>query len=754
MEGAHAQGRRGLSRGADARAASLAPRTRAVHARSMDARGTPPQGPPGEGSPWPHRAAQQGQPAGRPGSGPPPSPQPPPSPAYGAPQPQQPDPPASLPAPPTSPAYGPPTGTIPQQRHPHPHQQQPSAPRPPRRAADGRTTLTRVLRAWWAGRIRRLVPRGVPWTAVAFAVVLLAAWVLFADILVTPGVVMTFPGEAPSRDWAHDVIGWVAMLLTFGLGSAAALLLLQLHGARARWAALGVPVASTLLTLWMVATGPGQPLQWIVGIVGCGLASLALAVVAALLAVPRVHLSTAAAMLLAVQWGLVLWVGAIEPTGWVFLSAWTNLAFPVVLVIAVIAILAVALYAQQVHARADRIGRRILLAGWVPIVAAALALALVVLRMGPLRMLFNELDANLWDWRSATSWVHAAVAGSLIVWVVARSGTRPLRSRGNMLVVLGLAAMAGMPLLSFLVTFVALSFTEDGSGGGMVEWLGDLLLLNNNLAGLYVGIALVLIASLPWSRRSTGRVGALVALVVAVPTQVWLLATQELGYGGERFIAGPGQISLVILVIVLALAIWGAARRRDVVDRHLLLRLAVLPVLILHAGQLLPGFWRDDFEQVQVVLLSLLGLLLLGAPRTGTKEGDARALVAPFAVQMALLGSVIVVRTMGQDVDATTTAISVLYLTMPVAAMLSCRLEDPSDAWARGATTTIDLQTMRRASTPVPVVLPVDGWGGAPIGPMPQPWGAQHGPGPRSAGSPPPWQPQPQPHPQPQPPHR
>lgn len=606
-----------------------------------------------------------------------------------------------------------PTGTIPQQQHlPHQVPSSASAPRPPRRTPDGRTTLSRVLRAWWAGRIRRLVPRGVPWTAVAFAVVLLAAWVLFADILITPGVVMAFPGEQPSRDWGHDVVGWVAMLLTFGLGAAAMLLLLQLRGARARWAALGVPVLSTLLTLWMVATGPGQPLQWIVGIVGCGVASLALAAVAASVPAVRVHLSTAAAMLLAVQWGLVLWVGAIEPTGWVFLSAWTNLAFPVVLVVAVIAILAVALYAQQVHGRADRIARRILLAGWVPIVAAVLGLGLVIARMGPLRMLFNELDANLWDWRSATSWLHAIVAGSLIVWLVARSGRAPLRSRGNMLVVLGLAAMAGMPLLSFVVTFAVLSFTDDGSGGGLVEWLGDLLLLNNNLAGLYVGIALVLIASLPWTRRSTGRVGALVALVVAVPTQLWLLTTQELGYGGERFIAGPGQITLVILVAVLALAIWGAARRRDVVDRHLLLRLAVLPVLILHAGQLLPGFWRDDFEQAQVVVLSLVGLLLLGAPRTGTKEGNARALVAPFAVQMALLGSVIVVRTMGQDVDETTTAISVLYLTMPVAAMLSCRLEDPSDAWARGATATVDLQTMQQRRQSTPVVLPVGGWGG------------------------------------------
>jgi len=207
----------------------------------------------------------------------------------------------------------------------------------------------------------------------------------------------------------------------------------------------------------------------------------------------------------------------------------------------------------------------------------------------------------------------------------------------------------------------------------------------------------------------------------------------------------------VLLVGTLALSVWNVVRRHDVVDRHLLLRLALVPVLTLHAGQLLPGVWKDDLEQALVVALSLLGLLVLGAPRTGTKEGDASAMVVPFATQVALLGSVIVSRTMGQAIDDESTTYGVLYLTIPLAAVLCCRLEDPSDAWTQRASA-VDLQMMRRGRAPGPVVAVGGGWGGPATGvmPQPQPWGGPSAPavapGQRPAGPPQqPWRPPQQP---------
>lgn len=679
----------------------------------MDARGTPP--PPGEPTPWPHRAAPSGQPAGQQGPPPPGPPAPPapppalgpppphagptappPSPAYGAPPPPHPH--TQPPHPtPWSPAYGPTGPTPPIQAHPPRH---PDHPIHEPTTATGRTTLARVLRAWAAGRIRRLVPRGVAWTAVAFAALLLAAWVLLADILITPGVVQAFPGATPSREWGHDVVGWVALQLTFGLGFAAATMLLLVGRPWHRWVAVGVTVVSSAITLETVVSGPGQGLLWIIGIGASGLAAATLAVLAIVCTRPRVHLAVSAAAAIVVQWGLVTWVGAIEPTEWVFLKAWTDLAFPVLVVIGAVAILAVALYAQQVHARADRIGRRILLASWVPVVAAAIALVVVVLRMGPLARLFGDLDANLWGFATWTSWAHAVVVGVVVVWLVARSGTRPLQPRGHMLVIGVVATVAGMAFVSFVVAYVLLTFVTDDAA--VVDAVQTTILPTGNLTGLVLLLLLLVPIVVPRYRRSTGRVGAVVALLVAVPLQAWFIWSIDLGLPGARFAASPPQIVAVILVLVLALATWGAVRRRDVVDRHLLLRLALIPVLTLHAGQLLPGVWKDGLEQPLVVVLSLAALLLLGAPRTGTKEGDARALVAPFAVQVAVLGSVIVSRTMGELLDDEPTTLSVLFLTIPLAAMLSSRLVDPSDAWTQRAST-VDLQTMRRGRAPAVV---------------------------------------------------
>jgi hypothetical protein len=586
------------------------------------------------------------------------------------------------------------------------------------------------------------VPRGVPWTAVALAVVLLAAWLLFADILLTPGVVMQFPGETPSRAWAHDVVGWIALMVTFGLGAASATMLLQLGRPRWRWASVAVTVLSTAATLGLVTSGPGQGIAWIAGVAATGLAAAVLATLAALLPSQRVHLAVAAAFALVLQWAVVTWIGAIEPVEWIFITSWTSLAFPVLVVIGCAAILAVAVYAQQVHARADRIGRRILLASWVPIAAAAVALAVVLLRMGPLSSLFGDVDANLWGFGPPSSWPHAVLVGLLVVWLVARSHRRPLRSRGHVLVIVVLALMAGLAYVSFLISYVVLRFVT--SRPEDADALGALLTSSGNLAALVVASLLLIPILVPRLRRTTGRVGALVALAIAVPLQLWLLASVDLGLPWTRFAASPSQITLVILVAVLGLAIWGAARRRDVVDRHLLLRLALVPVLTMHAGQLLPGVWKDDYEQALVVALSLAALVLLGAPRTGTKEGDARAIVAPFAVQMAVLGSVIVARTMGALSDDESTTISVLYLTIPVAAVLCCRLEDASDAW-RSQAATVDLQTMRRGPAPAPVVVPAGadrGWGGpgwsAPGADARQGVPGWSGPSP-APGSAPPW---------------
>ncbi|QCR20304.1 hypothetical protein C1N71_13355 [Agrococcus sp. SGAir0287] len=644
-----------------------------------------------------------------------------------------------------------PTGAMPLQGPPptgsHPWQH-PTSSASRRRTPDGRTTFTRVLRAWWAGRLRRLVPRGVAWTAVAFAAVLLAAWVLFADILLTPGVVQVFPGQAPSRDWAHDVIGWVALQITFGLGFASVTLLLLLERARLRWIAVPVAVLSSAITLNMVVSGPGQAPQWIAGIGASGLVAAVLAVLAVLLPRPRVHLAVGAATALVVQWGLVTWVGAIEPTQWVFLRAWIDLAFPTLIVVAFAAILAVAFYAQQVHERADLIGRRILVASWAPVLAASLALVVVLVRMGPLSNLFGDLDANLWGWASWHSWPHAIVVGGLVVWLVARSGRMPLRPRGHVLTILVLAAMAGMAFLSFAATAIV------GALGGseqLSDAVLDVTLVYGNLLGLACTVLLLVPLLVPRFRRSTGRLGAIVAIVVAVPLQLWLILRNDLLMVTlPRFAASPSQIVLVIVVAVLALAIWGAARRRDVVDRHLLLRLAIVPLATAHAGQLLPGVWKDDLEQALIVVLSLLGLLFLGAPRTGTKEGDAIAVVWPFATQVLVLGSVIVARTMGQLMDDETTSIAVLYLTIPVAAVLCCRLEDPRDAWVRGAAT-VDLETMRRGRALGLVVALEGGWGapapvgvGAMGGPPPQPGPVPAPPGPwQGAASP--WPPQPPP---------
>jgi hypothetical protein len=261
--------------------------------------------------------------------------------------------------------------------------------------------------------------------------------------------------------------------------------------------------------------------------------------------------------------------------------------------------------------------------------------AVVVLRLTVLRELFAEPDPTLWSpfaKESPLSWLHAAIVAGLIAAVGASSSRRPLRRFGERRIAAGLAAVGNAELViggavivgAFLVAVVL------GTASFPLEWIEWVSAIK--VAGV---LALAVVALHPRFRGTSARVLAAITAVYLLPATgqgALVAAGVDLPQGVAGFPATPVQIMLLLVVYAAGLA-FAVFLRPALAGPALILRLAIVPVIAVHAGWLLPVAWSGVGRWLLV--FGILAALLLFLPRP---DGDpARRGIGLLAASAAQL---------------------------------------------------------------------------------------------------------------------
>lgn len=262
-----------------------------------------------------------------------------------------------------------------------------------------------------------------------------------------------------------------------------------------------------------------------------------------------------------------------------------------------------------------------------------LVVAVAVLRLTVAREVFGEPDATLWSPFAAApiSWIHAAVVAALVVLVAARSVRHPLRRSREGGVTAGLAAAGNADLVVAVAIVVLGLVVAVGGGGVLLPDPGPVVVAALKLAGVAAVLVVVL---LPAFRGSAARALGLVTGVYLIPLTVnGLLRT--LGVEPPAFPASPVQVAL-LLVLVAVVAALVAAAGVPLLGTGLTVRLAVVPLVAVHAGLLLPAAWSDA-GRVVTVLAVLVALLFLLPPLAATPDARAHDLLTASAGQVLAL---------------------------------------------------------------------------------------------------------------------
>lgn len=319
-------------------------------------------------------------------------------------------------------------------------------------------------------------------------------------------------------------------------------------------------------------------------------------------------------------------------------------------------------------------------AGVLGVVAAVVVV--VVLRLTVLRELFPEPDPTLWSpfaKESPLSWVHAALVAGLIVLVGWRSTRRPLRRFGERRIAAALATVGNVELVlgslvivgAFLVAVVlgAATFPD-----AWLEWVPAI-----KVGGVFViGLA----ALLPWMRGTAARVLAGISAVYLLPatTNNALVAEGvELPPGIAGFAAKPVQIMLLLVASSLALAVVALAGRT--VSRPLVLRLAIVPLIAVHAGWLLPVAWSDLGRWLLVLGIVASLVLFLPTPDPDPARRGINLLAASAAQLLAITVAALAIPSLYED--GTLVVLGLLWLAVTVVVSLVVETREPDEEAVR-----------------------------------------------------------------------
>lgn len=392
-------------------------------------------------------------------------------------------------------------------------------------------------------------------------------------------------------------------------------------------------------------------------------------VIALHLPLPLVATCVVAGLFAVAPWGAVIAAQFIDPDIGLFGWVWIIL-LPIAAGLAAFGALYGAARTAETRAGGLRGIFREDLPRWGVALLIAAALGIVAARYTVLRGLFGEYDELLWAFRIAPSWIHAAAVAAAIVAVALASTRRPLARVGRRLATAGFGAAAALELvlLGPLVITIAVSSILTGSA---------------------VDVSDVALAAAPWV--SVGII-LLLAIVVAHPVfagsagrwMTWLGALYVLP-GGMASAAGPAwddipafwakppQVAGLLAVGAAVLFVAALLRPHLGIPRRLILRLAIIPLVAVHATALLPAPWESALGRTVLVIGLVVAVLLFAPVATADPVHRGERLLRRTTAQLA--GLVVFVLALPSVLRGETFEIAgTLWLAIPVAAVLCLTL--------------------------------------------------------------------------------
>jgi hypothetical protein len=527
-----------------------------------------------------------------------------------------------------------------------------------------------------AARVRRLRPDRVRG---GYRVVLIAIWVLTAIVAV---VLLFMDPDAVGTEAAtlEDPVDrffaplWLRMLLMVAIAVLAvgacvlAALRAELDG---RWIRRGAIRFEVVLA---VSAGfPAFALAAEQQFVLAGVAAIAFAAVETVAHLHAVRRRGSASIPIVAGVALVPWlvliaaqpIGAVASGGWTWASLfWFAATF------AVFGAYYGIVRASELRTRRLTFTRRRDLRPAVAWTCIAVVVALVLIRLTVARGVFSEGDAQLWaPWqKQPMSWVLALLVASLIAVTAVRSSRRPLRRHGDRLVAGVIAATGVMELaLSWLAIVVGMvvailsgaSYLPDG----FVEWY--------QFVQLAVLVAVAVLVCLPVFHRTAARTVAWASTLYLIPVLVLMVSIAA----APRWfsVATAVQVSLLLLVVAVVLAVWNVVRPTMQVGWRVVARLAIVPFIVVHAGLLLPAVlnWSARYVLIAGAVVSLLFFL----PKVAA-DPRRRALDLIGASSAVLLGLVVAVLALPSIFkDEVYTLFGTLWLSVTVITGLVLELE-------------------------------------------------------------------------------
>jgi hypothetical protein len=480
-------------------------------------------------------------------------------------------------------------------------------------------------------QLRRVHPPVLAWIIVCWVLTAAALAVLFSGALSQVAMEPGADGLA-----GVDGPGWYRLLITV-MGAAVAGALVVLHATprldgdqpRVRSAIEEVLIAVGLLVPVLVLVADRA---WMLSVVALA-AGIAVEVL-----VHRTRLRIVPGLLMALVW-LLLTVHVLTPAGQ-DAASWTWIVLPGLgaAVAAFGAYYGVA-RAAETRTRAIRVLFRERWNDVAVLVVVLVAAAIAVLRLTIARELFPEPDPALWSpWsRHWSSWLLAALVVGVLVVVSVRSTRRPLLRVGQRRVTLGLALLGNLQLFAAgLVIVIGLVLAIVGAGGApggfddVVPWLK------------VVGVTLLGLAMLlPALAGTAARWLGIVAALFLIPNTLFTALSRTFGETVPTFAPTPVQVLLLLVAAAIGLAVRNLFSTN--VRPSLVVRFAVVPLIAVHAGWLLPAVW-SQFGLIVGAVLLVLGVLLLQPPAardnaTHTARSLASATTQLFGFGIALLAA-------------------------------------------------------------------------------------------------------------------
>ena len=304
--------------------------------------------------------------------------------------------------------------------------------------------------------------------------------------------------------------------------------------------------------------------------------------------------------------------------------------------------------------------------------------ALVGLRLTVARELFPEPDPQLWSpfGKSPLSWLIALVVATLLVVVAVRASRQPLTRFGDRRVVAALATLGNLELVISVVVIGVAMVVAALTGAVFLPdtWIAFVPMLK--FAGV---VLLAVIVLLPMFRGTAARwIGLITALFLIPGTLSGVLenAGTVLPRGLDGFPATPVQVLLLMLAAALGLAVWNLAAPRSRIEPSLVSRLAVVPLVAVHAGWLLPAAWTGT-GRVGVVIAVLIALFWLMPPVAADRIRHAYDVIGASTAQLlALAVFVLAIPSLFQE--GTLVVLGLLWLSIPIIAALTIDTTSPA----------------------------------------------------------------------------